>query len=452
MRIEALTAEEITQVHEAALDALAEIGMQLPSSSPLADRLREAGLEITADDRLRLPRAVVEAAVERAPRVVQLGTRNPSRNVVLDRSRTYATTDGCGGNTIDLESGRVRPAVLADVAASARLTDALDGYDVYWVMVSAQDVPLASRVPREYLTALQNTTKHVQMIDVSRPSEARLLVRMARELQDAGVIEEPPVSMLISVVSPLRLDPDATEAALEFAAAGLPVVTCSMPIASVTAPATPQAMILVAHAEILGFTTLIQTLYPGAPVIYCAFPAFANARTAITNYSDPRGFWATAAAAQMGRSLNQPCFTNCDICSLVIQPDLVGVGGLLDVSTLLSFEQMVLDHEGLRNCRASATSQAVTPETLGLEAIRDVGPGGHFLAHKHTLSHIREFTMPRFVGPEYPGEQDDGATQKADAWEQAQSEARRLLDSHQVEPLPPRVQASLERIVESGAS
>ena len=198
MRIEALTAEEITQVHEAALDALAEIGMQLPSSSPLADRLREAGLEITADDRLRLPRAVVEAAVERAPRTVQLGTRNPSRKVVLDRSRTYATTDGCGGNTIDLESGRVRPAVLTDVAASARLTDALDGYDVYWVMVSAQDVPLASRVPRECLTALQNTTKHVQMIDVSRPSEARLLVRMARELQDAGVIEEPPVSMLIS--------------------------------------------------------------------------------------------------------------------------------------------------------------------------------------------------------------------------------------------------------------
>jgi trimethylamine--corrinoid protein Co-methyltransferase len=451
MRIEALSAEEITQVHEAALCVLTEIGMDLPTSSPLAGRLREAGLEITGDDRLLLPRAVVEAAVERAPRVVQLGARGSSHKVVLDRSRTYATTDGCGGSTLDLESGRVRPAVLADVAASARLTDALEGYDVYWMMVSAQDVSRASRVPREYLTALHNTTKHVQMIDVYGPSEARVLVRMARELQDAGVIEEPPVSMLISVVSPLRFDLDATEAALEFAAAGLPVVACSMPIASVTAPATPQAMILTAHAEILGFTTLIQTLYPGAPVIYCSFPAFANALTAITNYSDPRGLWASAAAAQMGRTLNQPCFTNCDAASLANQCDLVCVGGLLEVSTLLSFEQMVLDHEGLRNCRASVTPQLVTPETLALQAIRDVGPGGHFLAHKHTLTHIREFITPRFVDPEHPGEQGDGAATQADAWEQARSEARRLLGSHQVEPLPSRVQATLERIVESAA-
>jgi len=296
MRVEALTAKEIEQVHDAALHMLAEIGMKLPADSALAARLREAGLETTGDDRLRLPRAAVEAAVERAPRVVRLGTRNPSRKIVLDGSRTYAATDGCGSHTLDLETGSVRPAVLADVAASARLTDALDEYDVYWMMVSAHDVPRASRVACEYLAALQNTTKHVQMIDVSRASEARLLVRMARELRDAGVMEEPPVSMLISVVSPLRFEPDSTEAALEFAAAGLPVVACSMPIAAVTAPATPHGMILMAHAEVLGFTTLIQILHPGSPVIYCAFPAFADPRTGTTNYSDPRIFWAAAAA------------------------------------------------------------------------------------------------------------------------------------------------------------
>ena len=449
MRIEALTAKEITQVHEGALRTLAEVGMGLPASSPLAARLREAGLEIGGDDRLLLPRATVEEALERAPRVVRLGARNPSCEAVLDRSRSYVTTDGCGAKTLDLESGRVRPATLADVAASARLTDALEGFDVYWMMVSAQDVPLASRPPREFLTALNNTTKHVQMIDVWRASEARLLLRMARELQDAGVMGESPVSMLISVVSPLRIDLDATEAALEFAAAGLPVVACSMPIASVTAPATPQAMLLTGHAEILGFTTLIQILYPGAPVIYCCFPSFADLRTGVVNYFDPRSFWASGAAAQMGRSLEQPCFTHCEVSSLIAQPDLVGGGGLLELSTLLSFEQMVLDHESLRNWRAAATPQQVTPETLGLDVIRDIGPGGHFLAHKHTLAHIREFITPRFVDPEYPGGQDDGDAGQDDAWEQARKEARRLLGSHQVEPLPSRVQASLERVVKS---
>jgi trimethylamine--corrinoid protein Co-methyltransferase len=307
-------------------------------------------------------------------------------------------------------------------------------------------------VAREYLAALQNTTKHVQMIDASRASEARLLVRMAHELRDAGVMEEPPVSMLISVVSPLRFEPDSTEAALEFAAAGLPVVACSMPIAGVTAPATPQGMILMAHTEILGFTTLIQILHPGSPVIYCAFPAFADPRTGTTNYSDPRIFWAAAAAAQMGRTVEQPCFTSCAASSLTIRPDMVDGGGLLEVSTLLSFEQLVLDHESLRRTRAAAAPQAVTPETLALDVIRDVGPGGHFLAHEHTIRHIREFITERFVEREYPSGQDGGAARDPDAWEQAGDEARRLLDSHRVEPLPARVQASLEGFIESAAA
>jgi trimethylamine--corrinoid protein Co-methyltransferase len=452
MRIEALTAKEIEQVHDAALQTLAEVGMQVPGASGLAARLRKAGLEITGDDRLLLPRAAVEAAIERAPRVVRLGTRNPSRRIVLDGSRTYAATDGCGSKTIDLETGRIRPAVLADVAASARLTDALDEYDVYWMMVSAHDVPQTSRVAQEYLAALQNTTKHVQMIDVSRASEARLLVRMARELREAGVVEESPVSMLISVVSPLRFEPDSTEAALEFAAAGLPVVACSMPIAAVTAPATPQGMILMAHAEVIGFTALIQILHPGSPVIYCAFPAFADPHTGTTNYSDPRISWAAAAAAQMGRTLDQPCFTTCDTSSLTLRPDMVDGGGLLETSTLLSFEQLVLDHETLRRTRAAAAPQAVTPETLALDVIRDVGPGGQFLAHKHTIGHIREFTTQRFVERERAGGQDDSAARDPDAWEQAGNEARRLLDSHRVEPLPPRVRASLETVIESAAA
>jgi trimethylamine--corrinoid protein Co-methyltransferase len=83
--------------------------------------------------------------------------------------------------------------------------------------------------------------------------------------------------------------------------------------------------------------------------------------------------------------------------------------------------------------------------------IRDVGPGGHFLAHKHTVRHIREFTTQRFIEREYPGGQDDGAARNPEAWEQAGNEARRLLDSHHVEPLPPRVQARLEDVIESAA-
>ncbi len=447
MRFEALSEQERTQVHEGALRTLEEVGMHLPAASPAAERLRKAGLRFDAGGRFRLPRGLVLEALRCAPRIVRLGARDPRRTVTLDGTRTFVTTDGCGAKTLDLESGARRPSVLADVAASARLTDALDQFHVYWMMVSAGEVPLPSRVPLEFVTALRNTTKPVQMIDLARPEEADALVRMARALQEDGTVEGPPVSVLISVVSPLRLDPGGTEAALAFAAAGLPVVACSMPIASVTAPGTAPGLLMLAHAEILGFAAILQLLHPGAPVIYCSFPAFADARTGTTNYRDPRRFWAAAAATQMGRSVNLACFTSGELASLLVRPDLLSFGGLLEVSTLLSCEQLVIDNEILRDWFMAAAPQDVTPDSLAFEVIRDVGPGGHFLAQKHTVRHIREFVVPRFSEPDRPVDLSRGGGVKESPRELARREARRLLEDHEVPPLPPRADAALEKVL-----
>ena len=447
MRFEALTDSERKEIHEGALRLLEEVGLLLPASSPLAGRLRSAGLRTGDDNRILLPRAAVEAALGRAPRVVRLGARDARRTVVLDGRRTFVTTDGCGASTLDLDSGERRRSILGDVAASARLADALDGVDVYWMMISAQDVPAGERVAREYLTAIMNTTKHVQMIDVARREEADTLIAMARELKDNGLFEDSPVSMLISVVSPLRLDPNGTEAALAFAAAGLPVVACSMPISGVTAPATAPGTVLLAHAEIVGFATIIQTLHPGAPVIYCSFPAFANAKTGATNYADARYPWTAGAAAQMGRSLNLPCFTSSEVTALTLGADLICIGGLLETSTLLSYEQLIIDNETIGSMFRAAAPQPLNPDTLALDVIREVGPGGHYLAQMHTARHIREFVLPRFgeaapvTGPgSAPGDE-------ANPRERARREARRILESHQVPALPLKTQSTLEKIL-----
>lgn len=453
MRFEPLTETEAQSIHDAALQLLEEVGLLLPATTPkpVATRLRDAGLTISGDGRLRLSRAAVGAALKRAPRRVVLGARDARRHATLDGTTTYVTTDGCGSKTLDPRSGRRRPAILADIAASARLADALPGFHVYWMMVSAEDVPLRTRVGREYLTALGNTTKHVQMIDVSRPEEARLLVDMARVVRETGVTTEAPVSMLISVVSPLRLDPGGLEAALTFAAAGLPVVSTSMPIAGVTAPATAPGTVLLAHAESLGFAALIQMLHPGAPVIYCSFPAFGDPRTGITNYRDPRRFWAAAAATRLGQRSGLPCFTSGELASLLARPDMLCFGGLLEVSTVLSFEQMVIDHELMRDWTLSAAPQPITPDTLAFDVIRDVGPGGHFLTQRHTARHIREFVVPRYADAERPVDPGSDAPPVASCQDQARSEALRLIATHEVPPLPSAADAALERLLLAGA-
>jgi trimethylamine--corrinoid protein Co-methyltransferase len=449
MLFEPLGAAESAAIDDTALRILEEVGFQVRPGTPAAARLRDLGLAIRADGRMLLPRAAVRAALKRAPRVVRLGARRTDRTAVLDGARTWVTTDGCGARTLDADGAAPRPSVLADVERSARLTDALDGYDVYWTMVSAQDVPVASRVATEYLAAARNTVKHVQVVDVARAEEAGTLARMAAEVRAAGVAADPPVSILISVVSPLRLDPGGLEAALVFAAAGLPVAACSMPIASVTAPATPAGVVCLAHAEVLGFTAVLQMLAPGAPVLYCSFPAFADARTGVTNYSEPRRFWAAAAATALGRGAGLPTFTSGELGSLLARPDLLCFGGLQEVSTLLSLEQLVIDHELLRDWAMAAAAPAIDDETLAFPVVREVGPGGHYLAHRHTARHIREFTVPKFAAAPHPS--GPGALPETGRAAAAR-EARRLLDTHRPEPLPEAVDAALERLTREPAA
>lgn len=434
MRFAALCDDERSTVHEAALALLEDTGLLAPKT--LLAALRERGLRASAGtDRLRLPRSVVEQALLSAPRSVRLGARDHGHGLLLDGHGTHAATDGCGAKVVDPGTGMTRPSRLDDVARSALLADALSEFDLYWMMVSAQDVPRETRVAAEYLAALRNTTKPVQMIDVARREEAEALVRMARILNEEGVVAGPAVSALISVVSPLRLDPDGLEAALTFAAAGLPVVACSMPIASVTAPATSAGNLLLAHAEVLGLIAILETMHPGAPVIYCSFASYADPRTGATNYDDPRSAWTAAAAAQLGKGLGIPCFSSGGLLAFMTGPDLVSGGGLIETSTVLADEQLVIDNEAMRDCRMAAAASEVAPETLAADVIREVGPGGHFLSRKHTVRHIKEYVVTKYAGGDR---------------ERARQEARRLLGSHTVPPLPRRVEAALEGIAAGG--
>lgn len=434
MRFQALGDDQVRAIHEAAIRLLEEPGLRAPAA--LLERFRERGLPgPSGADRLRLPRALVDEALFAAPRSVQLGARGEGRSLLLDGRRTWAATDGCGSRAVDPGTGETRPSLLADVARSASIADALPHFDLYWMMVSAQDVPRETRVAREYLTALRHTTKPVQMIDMARREEAQTLVAMARALTDAGVVSGPPVSALISVVSPLRLDPDGLEAALVFAEAKLPIVACSMPIASVTAPATPAGNLLIGHAEALALITILQAFHPGAPVVYCNFASYADPRTGATSYDDPRVAWTSAAAAELGRSLGIPCFSSGGVLPMMVGPDLVSGGGLIETSTVLSDEQMVVDAEAVRDTRIAARAPDLGPESLAADVVREVGPGGHFLAQRHTLRHMKEYVVTKYSGA---------------GRERARAEARRLTQHHAVAPLPAAVEAALLEIAGGG--
>ncbi len=423
MQITTLTQEEEDRIHESALEILEEIGLQVESPA-LASELKKRGFPSPAADRILFPRARVESALKDAPRSVRLGARAADRQAVLDGS----------SKTLDMVTDEVRPASLADVAASARLVDSLDQFDIYWTMISPQDVDASHSVARGYLAALQNTCKPIQVIDAGTGEEAETLVRMTRALESAGAVHGPPLSMLNSVVTPLRLDPGGTEAALVFARESLPVVCCSMPLGGVTSPATSAGTVMLAHSEVMAFATLLQSFHPGSPLIYCCFPVFGDTRLGIA-----------CAALQLGRRTGLPCFGGSVGPPLIAGPDLCGGGGMLEVYTVLSFEQLVIDNGMMRNAKIAAVAQDTGPESLAMEVVRAVGPGGHFLAQRHTLEQMRKFPTAglatSLVDIFYGGRGDAESVRQ-----QAREEARRLIETHEVEALPAELESELLEI------
>jgi trimethylamine--corrinoid protein Co-methyltransferase len=157
-----LTAEQVRRLHQAALEILERTGVQV--EEPEALRLfQEAGAVVDREAaRVRIPRALVEDAVDWAPSRVVLAGRDPKWDLELEGARVHVGTGGAALNVLDLETGQPRPAVLRDVAELARLVDALDNVHFYLVPVYPTDLGKDIVDVNTCYVGLANTTKHVQ--------------------------------------------------------------------------------------------------------------------------------------------------------------------------------------------------------------------------------------------------------------------------------------------------
>lgn len=132
-----------------------------------------------------IPSHLVEEALRKKRRVITLCARNPNYDAKLDGRHVYISTDGKGTNTIDLETGRRRPSKKDDIARSAVIADALDTVNVFWPLVSSQDIPPHVRHPHDLEVSLTNTEKHVQFETIMSPEKAKFQIDMAAAVWEA---------------------------------------------------------------------------------------------------------------------------------------------------------------------------------------------------------------------------------------------------------------------------
>jgi trimethylamine--corrinoid protein Co-methyltransferase len=467
LRWDVLTPDDIERIHEAILRTLADVGVRFPTDKAL-NVLEQGGCRVDrATQVVRMPAAVVLEALAAAPRGFTLAGRDPACDLSIDLQHTYLSNDGSGVWLLDPLTGEKRPSTKADVAESARFIDALPAISYCWgPIVTSQDVPASTKGLHDAEAVFANTSKHFQTVTTVGEAAARAVIEMAAAV--AGGIDElrrrPILSMIQCPVDPLGNDAVALEAGLVAAEHGVPCGFLSLTLGCGTAPATPAGNLVVNLAAVLADLVLLELAHPGAPVFIGSAPSIMDLKTGGYTGGGPEDNLLAGAATQMAHFYGLPVAMGTmatgakepgwqaavddslsTIASVMSWADMMNGAGLLAGSTILSYPHLVLESEIYGIAARMARGIEVSDETLALDVIEAVGPGGTYLSEKHTRRHMSEIWRPSvWDRSSYDAWLRDG---RAGALETAIEVAGRILESHVPEPLPDDVAGELRAIV-----
>jgi trimethylamine---corrinoid protein Co-methyltransferase len=461
-----LSEDQKRDIYRAALEIIGRVGMVVHHDEALA-MLRRAGADVGADERVRLPRSLVERARAGAPSVVPVFDRSGALAMELGGYNSYFGTGSDLMSTYDLESGERRPSTLADIGRFARLCDALPNIDFIMSSAYPNDVEDPHRAYLESFRAMVcNSTKPLVMT-AENAADLRVMWQAAGELR--GGPEElrrrPYFVMYGEPSSPLAHPVDSMEKLLFCADWGIPAIYSPAPLAGATAPITVAGHTAQGVAESLFGLVIHQVRRPGSPFLFGIGPAVLDMSTAQSSYNSPEYLSTYLCAVEMAKWLDLPNWgyagtsdsqvvdaqAGMEIAELTLLSMLFGSNlnhdvGYLDFGLTGAPELVVIVEEYIALNRRLLGGIVVDRETLAVETIDKVGPGGDFISSKHTQRHVRSAQWrPSILNRKgYERWREDGAL---DLGEQARRKARTLLEKSQPTPLDEGVARRIDELV-----
>ncbi len=456
---------QLERLHQAAVQILESTGLNVHHPE-MRRQLADAGARLGEGARTYLPAAMVERALRSARRQVTIYNRLGEPAMTLGPHQIYFGTGSDLVYTRDLETGERRQSVLDDVGRAARVCDALDEIDFVMSFALPSDVPNEQAEPQQFYALLRNSTKPVIMTSFSGLEGFERVQAMACLIAggEDAFRERPNYVMYGQFVSPLQHDFQAVERLVYSADQGIPLIYVATIMPGASGPLTLAGSLALAAAESLAGLVMHQTRRPGAPFIFGACVSQLDMRTMLFPYGSPEWRLNDLVMAELSRYYGLPVFgtggatdsklldaqTGLEYSSSLLIAALAGTNlihdvGYLDSGLTGSLESIVLGAEQIRWVKQFLAGMEISDETLALDVIEEVGPGKDFLGHAHTLKHLRRnMWVPlalTHVGHDAwagEGEQDYAA--------RARDYVRRLLDSHQVEPLDSALDAELREL------
>jgi trimethylamine--corrinoid protein Co-methyltransferase len=401
--------DQVAFLHQSALEILERQGMRVLSERGLAV-LAAAGAQVDKSTGIvKLDRGMVAAALATVPSEVNLVARNPARSTRVGGKHVVFAPVAGPPSVTDEKRGR-RTGSSADYRELVKLSQAFDVIHVLGQMTEPQDVPVAVRHLETSLAQLTLGDKppYFYCRGDGQLADCFAMLRIAHGIDEQTFAAEPRCYSIVNTNSPLQLDRPMTEGILEFAANGQLVIITPFTLAGAMAPVTIVGALTQAHAEALFGITLAQWVRRGAPVMYGSFTSNVDMKSGSPAFGTPEYAKAAFGAGQLARHIGVPW--RCSSATASNAPDAQSVyesqmslwgallggchfvlhaAGWLEGGLNASYEKFILDVEMLQMFAELFQPLAVTPEEIGLEAVAEVGPGGHFFAAAHTMQRYR---------------------------------------------------------------
>jgi len=460
-----LSDEARQQIHQAALEVLGDIGMQIQNEEG-REILRGAGCTVRADSTVTIPAELVQSALETAPRSIEVFDRAGEPAMDLGGRRSFFGTGSDLLYTLEPGQRERHRSLLSDVERAARVADALPNLDFVMSLATPSDVP----PHRSYLLSIQalmeNTVKPV-VCTADTAEDLGAICDLARIIRggERELRERPYVIHYAEPVSPLKHPESSVDKLLLCADRWIPVIYSPAPIAGSTAPISIAGHVVQGLAECLCGLVMHQLRARAAPFIMGMGPAVLDMATVECSYNAPEYYLSYAAIIEMSQHYDLPSWGYAGtsdsqlpdgqatleagmitMLSVFCGANLCHDVGYLDFGRMGSLEMVVTMDEFISQLRRMARGIPVTDEALALDVMREAAPKGHFLGNPHTRRLVRttQWRPKLFNRLGWNRWKETGATSLQ---ERALGRLEQLLESHEPPALPDEtLRAMQERV------
>ena len=400
-----LSDDQIEAIHRQSLKVLEVIGMDvlLPEAR---DILQKAGA-IVDGERVRIGREIIEEALRTPPAEFTFHARNPAHNIRIGGKWIAFAPVGGPPNCSDLDRGR-RPGTLEDAGNFVKLAQFFNTvHTAGGASVDALDVHASIR----HLHITRNKMVYSDKVPfIYATGRARLfdgleIIRLARGISHEQLLQEPSAYTVINTNSPLKLDMPMAMGIIEMARLNQIVVVTPFTLLGAMAPVSLAGGLVEQNAEALAGLALSQLVRPGAPFVYGGFTSNVDMKSGAPAFGTPEYMKACIIGGQLARRYRLPYRTSSTNAANSVDAQaayetvfslwgaIMGGGnviqhaaGWMEGGLVASYEKFTLDVDLLQMVQEFLKPVVVDDAEMALDAMQEVGPGGHFFGAQHTLA------------------------------------------------------------------